>query len=235
MGNGAVRRIVIGRSASALLIALGAGAISLAAPPAALLCLGILAAHALLRNDRQRVDWMAFAGPAFAFALVGAFVGLAAAIGLAFAWRLFVDAKWSVGEAQRLALAAGRPAENTLAALAHAWLTPLYGLTLVAYTSPHMVAGLPLDLPHLPALAPLALGFAATAAVFDWALRRAADWRLGELAATPAAHLACHHALFVIAFGAMLDLSAGLVALLAWRLAQAAPLPQPQPSFTAVP
>ena len=231
MGSGAVRRIVIGRSASALLVALGAGAISLAAPPAALLALAMLAAGALVRANQQRVDWTALAGPALALVLVGAFAGLPAAIGLAFAWRLFMDARWSIAEAQRLALAAGRPGENTF----HAWLTPAYGLALAAFTSPHMVAGLPLDLPHVPAIIPLAFGFAATAAFFDWALRCAADWRLGELALAPAAHLACHHALFVIAFGALLDLSAGLVALLAWRLAQAAPLPQAQPSFTAVP
>jgi hypothetical protein len=236
MGSGAVRRIVIGRSASALMIALGAGAASLVAPPAALLILGLLAARALMRADVQRINWAAFAGPVFACLLVGAFVGLAGAIGVAFAWRLMVDARWSVNEARRLALAAGRPGETSFSALAHVWLTPLYGLVIVAYTAPHMVAGLPLDLPHLPSLIPLVIGFAAIAAVFDWALRRAADWRLGELAAAPATHLLCHHTLFVLAFGLTLDVSAGLIGLIAWRLAHAAPLPQHgQASFTAVP
>jgi hypothetical protein len=42
-----------------------------------------------------------------------------------------------------------------------------------------------------------------------------------------------HHLLFVLAFGLMLDVSAGIVAMLAWRLAHAAPARQP--SFTAVP
>jgi hypothetical protein len=234
MASAAIRRIVIGRSASAALVAFAAGAVSLAAPPAALLILGALAARVLIHANLQRVHWLGLAGPAFACALVGAFVGLAGAIGVAFAWRLIVDARWSVEEARRLALAAGRPGEASLPSLAHAWLTPLYGLALVAYTAPHMVAGLPLDLPHVPALVPLVLGFLAAAAVFDWALRRAADWRLGELAPAPATHLLCHHAVFAIAFGLTLDVSAGVVALFAWRLAHAARL-NPQLNFTAVP
>ena len=239
MGSGAVRRIVIGRSAGALLIALGAGAVSTVAPPAALLLLGVLAAWVMMRGDAGRVVWISFVGPLFACALVGACVGLAGAIGVAFAWRVFTDTRWSVAEARRLALAAGRPGETGLAALAHAWLTPLYGLAIVAYTAPHMVAGLPLDLPHVPAIAPLAIGFATIAAVFDWALRRAADWRLGDLATAPAMHLLCHHALFVLAFGVGLDVSAGLIGVIAWRLAHAAPLPHnqshAQASLTAVP
>jgi hypothetical protein len=235
MGSNGVTRLVIGRSMSALIVALVSGALSLVSPPAALLILAALGARALIQSPAQRIDWASLAGPAFACAMVGAFVGVAGAVGVAFGWRLLTDTRWSVGEAKRLALAAGRTSETTRAALAHAWLTPLYGLAIVAYTAPHMVAGLPLDLPHLPAVAPMVIGFAALAAVFDWGLRRAADWRLGELAPAPAAHLACHHALFVLAFGAMLDVSAGLIALIAWRLAHAAPLRAPQPSFTAVP
>lgn len=227
MGSVAVRRIVIGRSAGAALVGLSAGAVSLISPPAALLLLGVLTARALVQTNPQRVDWLSLALPAFACVLVGAFVGLAGAIGLAFAWRLIVDARWSVNEARRLALAAGRPGETSFASMAHAWLTPLYGLAVVAYTAPHMVAGLPLDLPHVPAQAPLLLGFLAAAAVFDWALRRAADWRLGDLAPAPAAHLLCHHIVFVVGFGLMLDVSAGFVALIAWRLAHAAPIQTP--------
>jgi hypothetical protein len=96
-----------------------------------------------------------------------------------------------------------------------------------------MIAGLPLDLPHVPAWVPLALGALAAGAFFDWALARAADWRLGELAPSPAAHLLAHHAVFLLAFGLGLDVSAGIVMLMAWRLAHAAPLRQA--SFTAVP
>lgn len=216
-----------------LVAAMGAGAVALIAPPAALLLVAALGAYVLMQPDTLRVDLVALAGPAFATLIVGAFTGLAGAIGVLFVWRLFNDTRWSVREAQRLALAAGRPAEASWKSLAHAWATPVYGLSLVAYTAPHMIAGLPLDLPHVPFWVPLLTGALAAGAFFDWGLRRAADWRLGELAAAPALHLLLHHALFLLAFGLMLDVSAGVVALMAWRLAHAAPLRQA--SFTAVP
>lgn len=218
-----------------LLAALGVGTAALAWPPLALLLLAALGARVLMRGDSVRVEWAALAGPIVAALIVGAFVGLAGAIGTLFVWRMFADARWSAAEAARLAIAAGRPAETSFKALAHAWLTPLYGLTLVAYTAPHMIAGLPLDLPHAPVWVPLAAGALAAGAFFDWGLRRAADWRLGELAAAPAAHLLAHHAIFLLAFGLMIDVSAGIVALMAWRLAHAAPFKRAQPSFTAVP
>jgi hypothetical protein len=72
-------------------------------------------------------------------------------------------------------------------------------------------------------------------AFFDWGLRRAADWRLGELAGAPAMHLLTHHVALMLAFGLMIDVSAGVVAMIAWRLAHAAPFRAPQPSLTAVP
>ena len=202
-------------------VALSAGAVALIAPPAALLIVAALGAHALMRRQTQRIDLVSLAGPAFATMIVGAFVGLAGAIGVLFVWRLVSDTRWSIREAQRLAHAAGRPAEASWKSLAHAWATPLYGLSLVAYTAPHMIAGLPLDLPHAPFWIPLALGLVAAGAVFDWGLRCAADWRLGELAPAPALHLLTHHAIFLLAFGFMLDVSAGVVALMAWRLAHA--------------
>ncbi|MEZ6023874.1 MAG: hypothetical protein R3C16_10795 [Hyphomonadaceae bacterium] len=138
-------------------------------------------------------------------------------------WRIIADTRWALLK-RRLAVSAGRPAETSWRDLAHAWTTPLYGLSIVAFTAPHMVAGLPLDLPHLPFWMPTLFGAAAAGLVFDWALKRAADWRLGELAPQPAAHLAAHHLVFLLGFGLMLDVSAGLVALIAWRLAYAAPL-----------
>jgi hypothetical protein len=218
-----------------LLAALGAGGAALACPPLALLLLAGLGARVLMRTGAARVDLAALIGPALAALIVGAFTGLAGAIGVFFVWRLFADTVWSTREAERLAIAAGRPAEASWTALLHGWLTPLYGLTLVAYTAPHMIAGLPLDLPHVPAFVPLAVGALAAGAFFDWGLRRAADWRLGELAAAPAGHLLTHHAVFMLAFGLTLDVSAGVVALIAWRLAHAAPFRVPQLKFTAVP
>jgi len=230
---GALNRASIARSFMALFAALAVGAAALASPPLALLMLAALAAYVLMRSENLRIDLPSLAGPAFAAVVVGALTGLAGGIGVLFVWRLFSDVRWSSVEATRLAMAAGRPAETSWSALAHAWLTPLYGLTLVAYTAPHMIAGLPLDLPHVPVWVPMLTGALATGALFDWGLRRAADWRLGELAAAPAAHLLTHHVILLIAFGFSFDVSAGVVALMAWRLAHAAPMRQP--SFTAVP
>lgn len=223
------------RSAAALVVAIGVGVVALIWPPGALLLLALLAAHALMRTDVTRADWPALLAPLFAALAVGAFVGVAGAIGTVFIWRLVADTRWSIAEAARLAVASGGSADTTQRALTHAWLTPLFGLSVVAYTAPHMVAGLPLDLPHVPAWVPIGLGALTACGVFDWALRRAADWRLGELAAAPAVHLLAHHGLFLLAFGLRLDVSAGVVALMAWRLAYAAPIRLPQASFTAVP
>ncbi len=209
------------RGAIAAVVALVLGAVSMLSPPLALLGLALLAARALLSGSA--IDWRSLAGPIVAALVVGAFFDLSGLIGTLFVWRVFADARWSVAEATRLAAAAGRPAETTLKALAHAWLTPLYGLTLVAYSAPHMIAGLPLDLPHLPLWAVAVVGALAASAVIDWGLRRAADWRLGELAAAPAAHLLIHHAIFLVAFGLMIDVTAGLVIMAGWRLMHAAP------------
>ncbi|MEZ5996550.1 MAG: hypothetical protein R3C25_12455 [Hyphomonadaceae bacterium] len=209
----------------AALIAAAAGAVALISAPLALLMLSALGARALMRAQPGQLNLAALAGPALAALAVGALLGLAAAIGVLFIWRLFSDAHWSIGEAKRLALAAGRPSETTAKELAHAWTTPLFGLSVVAYTAPHMIAGLPLDLPHLPLWCVIAAGAVAAGAVFDWGLRRAADWRLGELAKAPAGRLLIHHLLFLTAFGMTLDMSAGVVMLAAWRLASAAPLP----------
>lgn len=231
--TGAANRFSVDRGLVAALIAFALGGVSLFSPPLAVLGLAVLSARVLLSGEAVRIDWLSLIGPAFAALIVGMFVGLAGAIGTLFVWRLFADTRWSTGEATRLAAAAGRPAETTFKALFRAWLTPAYGLMIVAYTAPHMVAGLPLDLPHVPVWLVIAIGVLAAGAFFDWGLRRAADWRLGELAAAPAQHLLIHHIIFVAAFGLMIDVSAGVVMLMAWRLAHAAPMRQP--SFTAVP
>lgn len=220
---GSVQRLVIGRGALALAVALGAGAIALLAPPVALLILVILGARVLMRDGAPRFSLVSLAGPTLAAAIAGAMVGLPVAVGVLFVWRLWADTRWSVGEAARLAEIAGRPGEARRSALLHAWLTPAYGLCLVAFTAPHMVAGLPLDLPHVPNWVPLSVGAAGALLTFDWLVRRAADWRLGELAPAPSAHLLAHHVIFLLAYGVTLDVSAGLVALIAWRLTHAAP------------
>lgn len=217
----------------AMLAALAIGGVSVLSAPAALLALALLAANALVHARRLRLTPLA--GPLVAMLVVYAFSGMVAAVGLLLVWRILSDARWSLAHARDLAVAAGRPLEAKPGALIHAWATPLFGLAMVAYTAPHMVAGLPLDLPDVPLLIPLAVGATAATLVFDWAVRRAADWRLGELATAPAAHLLWHHILFVLAFGVTLDVSAGIVAMAAWRLLHAAPLPRAQASLTAVP
>ncbi len=215
----AASAILANRPIRAMAVALALGGASLLSPQLALMGLALLAAAALMRSSG--FDAPALAGPLLAALAVGAFVGLAGAIGVLFVWRLFADARWSVDQAARLAKSAARPGQASMRALIHAWATPIHGLALVAYSAPHLIAGLPLDLPHVPLWVPLLTAAAALGAVFDWALRRAAEWRLGELAATPAAHLLIHHTLFLLAYGLTLDVSAGLVAMAAWRLAHA--------------
>jgi hypothetical protein len=233
--SASVRAAVL-QSFGALIAALAVGAIALLSPPTALLMLAALAARALLRAEpTPHVNIAAFAGPGLAACIVGSFAGLAGAAGVLFVWRLHADVRWSLGEAARLARANARPAQATWRSLAHGWMTPAYGLALVAYTSPHIIAGLPLDLPHIPVWVPVTAGSVALVIVADWLLRRAADWRLGEVAVAPTVHMLTHHALFMLAFGVMFDLSAGIVALTAWRLVQAAPFKSAQASLTAVP
>jgi hypothetical protein len=210
-----------------LFAALATGAAALVWPPLALLTIAALGARALMHARFIGFDVVSLAGPALAAAMVGAFAGLDGAMGALFVWRVFADTRWSVSEAARLALQAGRPVEASRNALIHAWFTPLFGVTLVAFTAPHMIAGLPLDLPHVPAWGVVGALILAAGGVFDWALRRAADWRLGELAVAPATHLLTHHIVFIVAFGLMLDVSAGIVMMIAWRLAHAAPLRAP--------
>lgn len=236
LNAGALDRAAVLQSAGALIAALVVGAIALLSPPVALLVLAALAARALLRAEPgPQFNLATLAGPALAAWVVGSFVGLAGAVGVVFVWRMQADVRWSLNEAARLARANGRPSQATWKSLAHGWMTPALGLALVAFTSPHVLAGLPLDLPHVPVWVPIVAGAVALIVLADWLLRRAADWRLGEISVAPTAHMLTHHAMFLLAFSAMFDLSAGVVALAAWRLVHAAPFKTAQASLTAVP
>ena len=223
------------RCARGLIAAFVVGLMAIASPIAALLALAVLGALALMQTETGSFDPLTLAGPALAALLVFFCAGEAAAIGVLFVWRLQADASWSVREANRLALIQGRVSETTPRARMHMWLTPLYGLSLVAYTSPHMIAGLPLDLPHVPLWVPMAAAGLALVGFADWVLRAAADWRLGELAGAPTAQVGAHHLFFLLAYGVTGEVSSGLAAMIAWRLAQAVRLGQAQASFTAVP
>lgn len=217
------------RTGEALAWASAAAFAAFAWPPLALLIVAGLAARALTGAWRlpRIVDIAAPVAAAFA---VGAVIGLAAGIGTIFVWRVIADARWSIREEARLAEIAG--VARTPHMRLHLFLTPLFALSMVAYTAPHLLAGLPLDLPHLPIWVPIACAVLAGAALFDWVIRCAAEARLDGLAPGPAAHALAHHSIFLIAYASTQDISAGLMAFLAWRLAYAAPR---QASLTAVP
>lgn len=208
----------------ALTLALGVGALSMIAPVLALGAISVIGVRALTRARALRFDARALMAPTLAALFVSSYAGLAGAVGVIFLWRIYADCRWSIDAAARLNNSA-KP--QTWRAQAHAWLTPLCGVCVVAYTAPHMVAGLPLDLPHLPFWVPVLAAALAVGAIFDWALRQAVDWRLGELARAPAAHMATHHLMFALAFGCTIDVSAGIVAMIAWRLTHAAMQPRP--------
>lgn len=152
------RNAHLNRIGSALALAAGAALAALIAPPLSLLILALLAARLCLGNGAAHLEfrWRDITPPIVAAFAVGAFMGLAAGIGMIFVWRVIADTRWSQRESTRLADIAGLSRPRW--ARAHLWLTPLFALSMVAYTSPHMVAGLPLDLPHIPFWAPLILG-----------------------------------------------------------------------------
>ena len=210
------------RSGETFAAASAAGLAAVIAPPAALLALALLLARAVLNGARPtRIKIIDIAAPIAAAAAVAGALGLAAGVGMLFVWRVIADTRWSMAQAARMGAIAG--VSRSRLAQAHMWATPLLGLAIVAYTAPHMVAGLPLDLPHIPGWVPLGCAALAGVALFDWLLRLATEWRLGSLRAAPAAHEAAHHVLFVLAYAAAQDVSAGLVVLIAWRLAHAQP------------
>ncbi len=74
--NGRIPEIV-----TPLLAALCVGGAAFLYPPLALLALAALGARALMRAESVRIDVAGLAGPIVAALIVGAFVGLAGAIG----------------------------------------------------------------------------------------------------------------------------------------------------------
>ncbi|MGE0829063.1 MAG: hypothetical protein AB7O04_06905 [Hyphomonadaceae bacterium] len=201
-------------SGGAFVAACAALGLGLLAPPLALLSVAAALAFALLARAGApaKIDWRALAGPLFAAALVGAFWGFDGAMGALFVWRVWADARWSVREARRLGAA-----ESGLAA-AHWWTTPALGVAIAAYSAPHVLLGLPLDLPHAPLAAPLIAGAAAMIAFGDWAINRLTQWRLGAAASAATPHALAHHGVFLAAYALSPDISAGLAALIVWRL-----------------
>lgn len=213
--------------------AIGVGAFSVVSPSAAYLALAIFAALVLMFAQVDVRALRSLIGPAAAAILIGALWGWDGALGLLLVWRIVADARWSASELRRLQAQHGDCVDRG-ARVAHLWATPLFGAAFVAHTAPHLVLGLPIDLPHLPLWAPLSIGVIAALLVIDWGVRQAAQWRLTDLAMAPVAHALTHHALFLAAFAIAPDLSSGVLAMAAWRLAHALPR-RVQASFTAVP
>ncbi|MBL8548516.1 MAG: hypothetical protein JNJ73_00920 [Hyphomonadaceae bacterium] len=208
------------RALTALAAALGTLALGVAAPPLAVLGVAAAGALALFRPATLSLRLHDIAGPALAAAIVGGFFGLDGAMGVLLIWRMLADARWAARRARAMTLAAGAAEERGPAALA-VWTTPLVALTAAAYTAPHLLLGLPLDLPHVPLFIPLAAGAVAAFTLFDWSVQKLADWRLGTIAPAPTMLLVAHHIIFLAAFVASPDLSAGVMAMAVWRLAHA--------------
>ena len=221
------------RSLFAVCAAIGVGALSVLTPSVALLAVATLAALAVMFARVETRALRSLIGPAAAAILVGALWGWDGALGVLLLWRIVSDARWSAGELRRLQARHSDSVDDGIRT-AHLWATPLFGAAFVAHTAPHLVLGLPLDLPHLPLWAPLTIGVIAALLLIDWAVRQAAQWRLSGLAMAPFGHALAHHALFLAAFVIAPDLSSGVLAMAAWRLAHALPR-RLQASFTAVP
>jgi hypothetical protein len=201
---------------AAATLALGLASPALAALAAAG-AFAIVLARGGVAIDRAALNGLA--GPALAMLIAGAAWGGDAAVGVFFVWRVVDDARWSARAGGRLAQVSGR-VERGLAR-AHYAATPALGLAVAAYSAPHVLLGLPLDLPHAPLIAPLAVGAIAAWALFDWAMRRLADWRLGADDAGATRHALTHHGLFLAAYVASPDISAGLLAMAVWRMSEA--------------
>jgi hypothetical protein len=204
------------------------GLAALTSPPLALVSLAGLGARALIYS-RQSPSLVRSAGPLALALPVTAFCGLSFGVGAVFAWVLIADALRRQREIAAIAeTETARPSARHLA-------TAAFALIAVAASAPHSAFGLPLDLPRPPAALVWAGAGLVILTVCDWTIRCAADWRLGAFAARTRLHEAGAHALYLCAFVLQSDVSAGLAAMIAWRLAQAQPRLHTQLNFTAVP
>ncbi|MBI1250658.1 MAG: hypothetical protein GC189_04215 [Alphaproteobacteria bacterium] len=214
-------------------MALAIGLLGSVAPAAAVLAIVGVGAWSAGRIIDARFDvFAAMAPPLAACVLVGLLWGWDGALGLFLLWRMFVDARWSV-RAVRFAQAAHGATVERHGRGAHLWLTPALCAVWVAFTAPHALFGMQLDLPHAPIWALAAIAGITAIAILEWAVRQAALWRLGDLAHEPAIRAAAHHAMFLFAFLLLPDLSSAVLAMIAWRVFSAATVSYP--SLTAVP
>jgi hypothetical protein len=206
-------------AAGAALVAL---AVSLAAPIAGLLVLAGLVAAALMSN-RPRPSWrpdrLAWGGLIVA-AAAGVAAGAPGFVGGLFCWFLADSARAAV---RRSAIYAGAAPPRLSERLPLILVAVFVGL-LVAAAAPHVVMGLPLDLPHPPLALIIAAGVAYALTAVDWLVRILARWRLGESRPSQVAADAAFHAVVLAGFVVSNDVSAGVVALTAYRLTLAVSL-----------
>lgn len=249
----APQAIVARQIGGALAIALATIVIGHAFAPGSLLVVAAIVALAALNGKlvAPRLDRSAMCG--LSLLVLGVlWQGLPGAMGAAFTW-LMVDSIRSVfAQSVRVGqMEPGGDGRNLLRL--HLVLVPLFGFSLVAAAAPHVLLGLPLDLPHPPVGVVIALGVITILVCAEAVLRGLTRWRLGEPRWLAAAHDMSWLVLILVAFVLAGDLSAGVMGLIAFRLAFLADLrlpaphdvrealeslkPQPalQPSFTAVP
>lgn len=212
-------------AAGAALVAL---AVSMAAPVAGLLVLAGLVAAALMSNRpvaAWRPDRLAWGGLMVA-AAAGAAAGAPGFVGGLFCWFLADSARAAV---RRSAVFAGAAPQRISERLPLMCVAAFAGL-LVAAAAPHVVMGLPLDLPHPPMALIVAAGVAYALTAVDWLVRILARWRLGESRPSQTAADASFHAVILAGFVLSNDVSAGVVALIAYRLTLAIPLRRQAPA-----
>ncbi len=206
----------------------------------AVVLLALARVHAAGGPSRAQIV-AALAGAALLGAAWAGF-GPGAAIVVALAWRWAAIAGGAASVARLYdARAAGKGVDAPGLAQAQFWLLPLWGAA-------HHAAGAPISLftltlpalgaPHgLAASVAVLAGIIALTGLGLWAVRRLAEWRLGEVAGPHTLYVCVCQAMFALGFLVSPDLGAGLIGLEIWRGSQELALARlrRQPSFTAVP
>jgi hypothetical protein len=203
----------------AMVCALAALLLASLAPIAGLLLLTVLAAAALMTRRtpmRWRPDAFAWGGLIVAAAAAGA-AGAPGLVGCLFCWLLADSARAAIRRSAAMSGAGPHPLSERLPLL----LVAAFAGLLVAASAPHVVLGLPLDLPHPPSGLMTIFGVAYALAAVDWIVRILARWRLGENRPAPVAFDASFHVVILAGFVLSPDVSAGVIALVAYRMALA--------------
>lgn len=203
----------------AMACALAALFLASLAPIAGVLLLAALAAAALMTRRapmRWRPDALAWGGM-IAAAAAAAAAGAPGLVGCLFCWFLADCAKAAISRSAAMTGAGSHPLSERLPLI----LVAAFACLLVAAAAPHVVMGLPLDLPHPPSGLITILGVAYALAAVDWLVRVLARWRLGENGPAPVACDASFHMVILAGFVLSSDVSAGVTALVAYRIAMA--------------